>query len=301
MKKLSATLLSIALLGILICPALAAEPGEQSQRVEFPENMVEISSFTVFEYDSYLVLKEKSDFQLLSQGYSFDEIQSIQDNVVEDELLARAQMSVEELEEYGYTQEQIAILQEYDGSPLEDSPQMRSVMSALGGTLYENEVSATTAGMAFRWTWGSTPIASLPFVNDFVTCSWRGIDAYNDNSWMRLSDATCYADYYQGSTYSYQKTVPVTVMDRQVWCKALVEQNDGSGKWPKQGWLYVNLEQENPNNPTVNTTTFHFAYGHAYLAANGGVSVGMGGLSPGVSFGLGVSDMYRGDNTMQHP
>ena len=305
-KKLLAALLLCCMVGNLSGFASAYSESESAPET-IPSTELQpsetgpklVHSYDVSEYDVYLDLKKKDTKALLEDGYTRQEVSALQENKVEKELFARAQLSEVELRDFCYTAEQIEILKAYDGSPLEDNPQMRAVLATFTGSIYTESVYSSSATMIFNWSWSSIPIVCLPLVKDYAVCTFKGTNRNNIPVQMRLASSSCVVSYYNGSSYSYQESVSIADYDRFGYCKYNINQNDGSGKWAKIGSLTVQVREE-ATTGTLYSTMFDFTFAHTELAINGGVSVGKSGADWGVDIGFGVNELYHNDRTVHH-
>ncbi len=115
MKKILSFSLSLALIFALSLPAFAASSG--------PDIPTEPAAYsvTVNEYDVYVDARNTSNEDLQNRGMSEDQIDLIKSDAIENELLEKAALSVDELSAMGYDNNQIAILKNYDGQAIEDA------------------------------------------------------------------------------------------------------------------------------------------------------------------------------------
>lgn len=104
MKKILSFSLSLAFILALSLPAFAASNG--------PDIPTEPAAYTVTvnEYDVYVDARNTSNEDLQNRGMSEDQIDLIKSDAIENELLEKAALSVDELSKLGYDNNQIAIL-----------------------------------------------------------------------------------------------------------------------------------------------------------------------------------------------
>lgn len=82
---------------------------------------------------------------------SDEELEYIMSDAIESELLYRASLPAEVLKEnYGYSDEAIDILRNYDGGRLEDNPQLRAASATL--TAYIGILIQTQTRMGVMYT-----------------------------------------------------------------------------------------------------------------------------------------------------
>jgi len=127
---------------------------------------------------------------------------TVKSNAFENELLNRARLSEAELTDLGYTQGQIRLLKSYDGSPLENNPQMRAVTATFSGALYQDIVSKTASATIFTWNWSSAPIVYSIDIDDYAACFWSGTNTQNINCQMQAYGKSCVVNYADGSMAS---------------------------------------------------------------------------------------------------
>ena len=96
MKKILSFSLSLAFILALSLPAFAASNG--------PDIPTEPAAYTVTvnEYDVYVDARNTSNEDLQNRGMSEDQIDLIKSDAIENELLEKAALSVDELSKLGY-------------------------------------------------------------------------------------------------------------------------------------------------------------------------------------------------------
>lgn len=124
-KKVLSILLTMTMLLSMCATAVAEE-------IEMEEV---IASFTTNEYDSVMKLKQTSDAELKKLGYSAEDIAAIRSFSFEKAFLERAQLPENELYGLGYNADQINLLKSYDGSSLEDNPQIKGLIAKITGNI----------------------------------------------------------------------------------------------------------------------------------------------------------------------
>lgn len=282
-KKIFAMLLVCTMTFAGSVQAIAMEPTIQDPGTEG----VLIGSFTVNEYDS-----------LVQSGRATD-IASSSDSSIETAVLERAQLPVETLLAYGYSNDEIAILKAYDGSPIEDNPQLRGTFANLNGFIYRMDYNDYGSTVRFSWVWDSAPVLHGSAITDVVTCAWVGVNSTNGPHALRIQSAEsiCEVDYYQGETFMFRETVDIDDADVNTYVNASF--NVGSDNvsalsaWAKKGYMDVSVS-EAVSVGDLEYSTFVFAYGHQTLTASAGFSVSASGISISISPKFGTEQMYNG-------
>ena len=161
MKKLLAMMMTCAMtLSCLTSFAFASEP--QGAKEHTP---VLLSEQTSSEYDMYVEMKDDSGDA------------TINGQKVEDILMQRASLPEDVLEdEYGYSDSQIRILKEYDGTLIEENPQLRGIFANVDGHLYLQEQSNDSVTVRFSWAWDGAPLFTwwFHYRYRYLRLDWRG-------------------------------------------------------------------------------------------------------------------------------
>lgn len=283
---------------------------------DYEEKEVPIATFTQSEYDMYMEFKQTPQSELITRGYSIDDIELITKFSIEETLLERAKMSEEKLYNMNYNAKQIAILKEYDGSPIEQNPQLKGVFADLTGTISKVGHSTYRMKTKFTWEWSNEPLFSGTAITDIVACGFTATNNNNMNSVVTTvpSGTTCSIEYYQGSKLIGVKSHPISYKDPhgniEVKFKISDTGNNGQIGFGKKGTLTVDIQEEKIMN-ALYSTSFAFGYGHSTISPTSpsiGVSFSSTGASGGVSlsFAKGTENMfyktlilkYNGDNTI---
>lgn len=307
MKKVICIFLVLSVLVILPLTTFATEAADEAVRVEainqfdiyadkYQKNEIElIDTYSINQYDQYLEMKTKNEKNLLSEGYNIQDIIAVQNLSFEKEFLERAKLSTSELLELGYNEREAALIQAYDGSPLEDNPQMRAVSATFTGSLYRDGSSKTSSTTIFTWKWSSAPAVCLPGLSDYVSCAWEGTNKSNIKCQMVVYGKNCVVNFSNGRT----STVPVTTKHEYQWVQAKVQQNGAYG-WAKSGSLSVQTREVVNTNGKLAKTLYYYSFGHSTMATNAGVSLSPSGPSLGFTFNWGVTKMYHNPITVSH-
>lgn len=254
-----------------------------------------VDSYSYNQYDYYMNMKQKTERELRAEGVSTNDIITVKSNAFESELLNRAQLPESELIDLGYTQDQIRLLKSYDGSPLENNPQMRAVTATFSGALYQDIVSKTASTTIFTWNWSSAPIVCSIDIDDYVGCSWSGTNKQNLNCQMQVYGKSCIVNYADGSMAS----LAVTEKDAYRWVQAKVRQRTVYS-WAKSGSLSVQTREVVNTNGNLYSTLYYYGFGHSTLVLNGGISLSPSGPSLGLTFGTQVQNMFHKSITVRH-
>ena len=94
------------------------------------EEISEKETYQLSEYDYYVSVRKMS-FDDAEKAYGINKQDYETVSSIENQIVRLAAMSDSELYERGMTDTQINILRKYDGSKLEDNPQLRAILATL--------------------------------------------------------------------------------------------------------------------------------------------------------------------------
>ncbi len=191
MKKIIAVLLIPTIITVMTPLAAACSTFGTKMTNEEGYVYVDKTRYDYNEYDYIVGIREASQQGIIPMNLSNEEFEVITSDAIETELLHRASLPVEVLQSgYGYSDEAIRILKEYDGKPVENSPELRTVMASFYGALGETVCTSTRIGVIYTWEWSNKP---LWLHKDGVTLSWEGTyeDGLSNN--MRFDIHSSYA------------------------------------------------------------------------------------------------------------
>ena len=200
-----------------------------------------------------------------------------------------------------YSEEQISILKEYDGSPIEDNPQLRGIFANMNGRLRLRSQDDDSACVKFEWDWDGLPMLSGYAVTDVVTCAWLGVDSNNKGHALRLveDESECKVYYYSRDDFNYEYSEMVEIDDTNPDESAEARIQVGSDNpnhmdtFAMSGEMEITLEEP----VTVNDLqycTLVFGYGHTVLTFDASFSVSISGISVSISPTMGTEAMFNG-------
>ena len=176
------------------------------------EEISEKETYQLSEYDYYVSVRKMSfdeaekTFRINKQDY--ETVSSI-----ENQIVRLAAMSDSELYERGMTETQINILRKYDGSKLEDNPQLRAILATLSVSLIKVSSSSSTVTVRANWSWNSKPLMTSVQYYETAAFRWK---AYNSlgtqiTATYNSSGSYCYVTYYNGSTAQTTQRKGITI------------------------------------------------------------------------------------------
>lgn len=290
MKRLISVLCSFLFLGVLFINSASADQSDLKSSI--PQQI------SKSEYTMYQELLARTDSELVKKGYTTSEIEAIRSFSYEEAFFERAQLPKEELLAMGYSPQQIRTLKAYDGSALEDNPQLMSLMATLNGALSVPIASTSLVQISFFWEWDVHPVFYGDAIDDQITFAWRGTDHQSNLMMLTYSPYYCYHNvrYYSKETGDLvsQKTCPLTVRDAQGEIYSRFEMGTAERTWAKEGYMYIGVA------PTVSGIPLHSAnfavgYGHEITAATPSISVAYSGVSVSLDFAWHTTEAFYGN------
>lgn len=274
MKRASSILIVFCLLFMLSLPASATPSEPDSDYYDFSALYADgilVKSVSINEYDAFVQLQNSSSSALQSRGYSNQEIKILRETSYEDLLLERATMTTEELAALGYDSKAIAILHAYDGTPLSENPEVRSILATFTGDISVVQKSYSMITTKLEWSWSSQPLVTGLLITDIVGCGFQGTNTANLPCTVELRDAGTYnIVYYYTNTSDYlgltmpeiDDNDPTASVTSTVPTKDTVNYNIG---WAKEGIFVVSIQEYSPNNDLYGAV---FAYGFGHVSVD---------------------------------
>lgn len=284
MKK---NLLAFTLIGTMLFTSTTAFAAD-----DFSVNSEPIT-FSTNEYDIIQDLKMSTNSELSTIGYSSEEIAEIRDFSFENALVERGKLSDEELYILGYTPEQIELLRNYDGGPLENHPEMRRAYASLDGNIYTLTTSKYEIGAKYEWEWSNAPVLSGYIFDEMISCGYAGTNSQNLPCRVTFdkSKSSCTVKYYSGTSLSRTEKVPIDIENIHRNVSVLYPIRDvpsgtdaSKAPWAKKGVMNIYIHEEVQNNNMV-SCTFGFVYAHSTISISG-PSISVSADGPDISFTL---------------
>lgn len=260
----------------------------------------EIQSGTVFsEYDYIVGVRKLSKATLKSLDIPDTEIEKITSNEIENEILSRKKLSDDVLRNgYGYTDDEIAILRNYNGGRLEEHAELRGLTGTL--TLGKPSVHKATSKevkVAISWWWDHPPFFEA---QDVVAVAWKGTyGANNGNMAIVSSKSTHEIAYRDRSNFMNHDVVTyrLTVVDVYHSAKNSFNMDrkvgNYQGTWyAADGHLTLYLEAANGSAP-LTEIGLSFVYGHNVIGFTPSVSFDLSGPGIGISLGWNLTTAGR--------
>ena len=242
------------------------------------------------EYDMYVKMKQEKSASTLSNANAFS---------IEKDLLKAKELSDRELKEiYGYDDKQISILRNYDGTAIEDSPELRALLSAtLSAYITNNGTTSSYSNISYTWTWSDRPFYILtdmiglvvnasnsqpnggaPINVEYTSCSATIKYYTSGNIYMTQENRTANT-HYKGNTNVSALSFPMQK-----------SYNSSTSVYAKTGTVTANFK------PVVAGVSFgdvkvYGEYGHTVMNISPGFSVSVDGPSLSIEFDTGIEEL----------
>lgn len=297
MRKIAVLFFAVVFCFMLAVPVSAADKTD----VPAVETLSSVgkkqaTTFSRNEYDMYLELQAASVQTLEEVGYTAQEIEEIKTTSAEELLYERAQLSANELYNLGYSEEDVAILKAYDGSPLSQNPQLRGVLATFEGVMDVVYYSSHEMYVMFEWEWSNSPL--LIDGSDMVACGFGGTNINNGPSTLIVnqSETYCSVSYYQGysnTTYVgmdfvnvYYPNINGTAKADFEMAKSFTVGSEVLTGWAQKGTFMICVEEDVQVNELY-SAKFAFGYGHTTVTmSSADITVSISGSGPSLDIGL---------------
>jgi len=283
MKKIFS--LTLSLLMALTMTTYASATGAYFE--EQLDEPVLLNSVSINEYDMYVA--SQADSNVLARG-------SI---TAEAALLERAQLPEKTLISYGYTDDEISILKAYDGSSIDENPQLKGLFADLSVRLYRMAYDSHGVTVRFFWNWETPPVLHSFVTIDNISCAWVGVGTDNKPHALRFQgkDSVCEVEYFDGDKSVGREKIEIDDEDVNSCVKAAVHMGemDAFGGWSKRGYMDITLVEPVPTNE-LSYSTVAFVYGHQTSLSGGSAAftIHVEGLDISFTPKFGTEEMYNG-------
>lgn len=218
-------------------------------------------STIISEYDYYVDVRSMSFANAAEKyGISYDEYNSI--DLIEGIIVELSKQNDSVLSQRGMNNQQIDILREYEGSRLEDNPQLRSVLATLSMTLSKVSCSSSYASAKVEWSWNSKPLIMSIDYYETVPCRWKAYNSYGAlvTGSYSSTGSYCYVRYYNGSTLYTTQAKSINIGNTNSYAYSPFRSainGDGNSCWAKAGYMVVRITGSN-----IHSVDFGFGYNH---------------------------------------
>ncbi|MBQ3384832.1 MAG: hypothetical protein IJG59_06420 [Erysipelotrichaceae bacterium] len=225
------------------------------------EEISETETYQLSEYDYYFTVR-KMTFDEAEKTFGINKHDYETVLSIENQIVKLAAMNDSELYERGMTDTQINALRKYDGSKIEDNPQLRSVLATLSVSLIKVSGSSSAVTVRANWSWNSRPLVTSTTYFETTAFRWK---AYNSlgtqiTASYNSSGSYCYVTYYNGSTAQTTQRKGITIgnSNSYVYSQFTTDVMIGNVEcWAKTGYMVVKV-----TGSYLSRIDFGFGYNH---------------------------------------
>lgn len=275
----------ILLLCVTISLPINVFASNENDETEFIENVI---TYQISEYDEIIKYRNSSSSEIECYQLSNDEYDMYTSNYIENKLMELKNKSDSELYDYGYTDDQISILRNYNGDRLENSPQMRSVMSTLtisfSGIYHYTYLYKVKA----NWYWSTMPLSFTTTNSGTAVFGWlaAGPGGSQIYSKYNISSSYCTVWYYSNGNIVKTYNSPMNVIN-QFACVSSTHETKLTVGWAKSGEMV--LQVNNVDGGTITEMSYTFGYAHHKATITPSISVSTSlDATVGILFGSGM-------------
>lgn len=275
MKKIMTMILLSVFVFSYSVAAFAMENSDVNFKEEFEEKT--ISFEPVSELEMYFDLIESTDSELKERGLTTTEIKELKEINIEEAFLEQAKLPEEVLLKYGYTDEQVELIKNYDGSPITRESKMFKASATISAGITLNTYGEDEYKFTYSWVWSGKPFNNG---KDIVAMRWA---TYNSNanavaSTIRTKSSNVeYYDFY-GDFYSSTSPSISSEEDSIYFTFPLEKKNDLGSEyvWAKEGYIKATVKKV--------ASSLHYirirgSYGKSTTSIIPGITIGKEGVS----------------------
>ena len=268
-RKTICSVMIVAIIVSLGVPALSLVNRDNPLTANF------ISTEVMSEFEYYEELANLTDLELEEIGYEKAEIESIREyrTLAIDTYTSLNDESDERLYNRGYTDEQIAIIRDFEGT----EEQLRLLAATCTITISCPSIafngSSTNATLKVNFSWSNPPLIRLI---DIVAVTW--------NNWFLTSTPSMSLTYQKligGTTLATAPMHDNSTYSANGCAFSFALEDYAQTEWLKSGSTTIYLN----HNHIKWDMSAYTEYGHTTLVPSGGFSI----TGPDISFGFGIS------------
>lgn len=282
MKKFTTILLSFSLILSCSTPTFARDNSEM-QLESSDELMVDnfISFEPVSELEMYFDLIDASTSELKARGVTTKQINELKSINFEEGFLEQSKLPEEVLLNFGYTEEQVKLIKNYDGSPITRDSAMVKASATIGAGVTLNTSSTSRYKFTYSWVWTGKPISNG---TDICAMRWSAYSSSGSPLGASIGTTDSSVEYYDfyGDLYEYE-TPSITEDDDSIYITFPLEKKDSNGDeyvWAKEGYLKATINKLGTSG--MDFVRIRGAYGRSTSKVTPGISLSSSGV--GFSF-----------------
>lgn len=279
------------IMAYLICFGLLIGDVSAAASQANPKAVIEESCYSKNEYEMYQEMAACTDDELLDSGMTEAEIAEFRAFSLEDAFLERGKLPEKQLQVLGYTQEQIRVLKEYDGSPITDDSPVLLASATCTGSIRSVSASASKISFQYQWQWSTPPAIQK---KDKMAVTWLGVTPSASIISVSATYRHYCVNYYSSTTGAYVKYIsgsPTSLSGFNGYSLGydmvipIPETSDGSlTAWAKYGYMSFNIEPDGAAKMGLLKVAGGVGHASSALAGSVGVSASSSGVGVSISF-----------------
>lgn len=258
-------------------------------KTNFPQNTV-----TSREIDIYKSAQKRNTSSLVKRGYSVDAANDIANQEFNNQLLELANETEDTLQDYGYTDKQIASIKQYDGNEnaieyiSRYSLSNATVTCSFGPTLINN---TNQFNIYYSAVWSSCPLFQL---QDIIGLGWIACNEFDIPISMYVETTTGFGQYYNpDGTYHSIRDLSVVGDSHGLNVKIPMGIGPHSNYYAKVISGRVSMRCQG-NSGLFRSIQVNMTYGHQTWGVTPSIKYTLGSNNVlGIQLSTGLSDEYR--------
>ena len=280
------------LLAITVCSMAGAIDTAAIDNGDFPEEKIVASAKAVNEFEAMEELAKLSVEELADIGYEDQEIEQIANyrDIYIEHVESLNTKSDDALKSFGYSDEQIRIIRNFSGTDAE----LRAIGSevnidAEGSLTHDGDY--TNGTLYYYWRWDGIPAFKM---QDEIAISW--------NDWECISDEGEVYYYDVNTGESTGKTGSVTLDEGNLESNGVAHRFavaiEDNYYYAKSGGGSFTVRSATHGSTVKHNMNFYMAYGHSQMNFTGSISfsVGKGGADGSISFSPSFGTTISGEH-----
>lgn len=226
----------------------------------------------------YFDLMDASTSELKAQGITTEQINEFKSINFEEGFLEQSKLPEEVLLNFGYTEEQVKLIKNYDGSPItRDSAMVRASASISAGVTL-NTSSTSRYKFTYSWVWSGKPISNG---TDICAMRWAAYSSSGGPLGASIGTTDSNVEYYDfyGNFY-HSKSPSITEEDDSIYITFPMEKKNSTGDeyvWAKEGYIKATINKLGTSG--MNFVRIRGAYGRSTSKVTPTLNVSSKGVS----------------------
>lgn len=219
----------------------------------------------IYSENEMMILSECSEEELEEKGFSEEEIDSLKKMDYRELLLERGQLPYETLKNYGYSNEQIRILKDYKGEKITKNSEILKAAATLSATPYITTYSREKIGIRFEWKWSLKPVYNM---TDGIAIKWRA-SLKDGIAEGKATESFALIRYFNINTgkedHVIRKNANSSIQKQCADVTFPMLDVSANETWAKEGTFYLTVQSTNTGG-NLDHVSFFGSYGHKTIS-----------------------------------